>query len=67
MTFALIYIENVTSNYGIVAYYGIIAYYGIVDSLLHHLSFRNWMEIWLFDYNLNSNCVQYNIFSVSGN
>ena len=41
-----------------------VTYYGIVNSLLHRFSFRNWMEIWLFDCNLDSYCVQY-IFSVS--
>ena len=42
-----------------------VACYGIVDFLLHCLSCRNWMLIWLFDCNLDSYCVQYNIFSVS--
>ena len=42
-----------------------VAYYGIVDSLLHPLNFKNWMEIALFDCNLDNYCVQYNIFFVS--
>ena len=42
-----------------------VAYYGIVNSLLHHLSFRNWIYIWLFDCNPDSYCVQFNIFYVS--